>query len=98
MRRALQEYRILGIQTTIPFHQELMSHPRFVAGEFDTTFVERGLTLVEDKLEQHLRTVAIAAALLAHDDRSQTGTTVVPADRKRMSNWKFSGRWRIQQR
>jgi acetyl/propionyl-CoA carboxylase alpha subunit len=97
MRRALQEYRILGIKTTIPFHQELMNHPLFIAGEFDTTFVERGFTLVEEKLEQHLRTVAIAAALLAHEDRSQMQTPVVPTDqqRVRMSNWRSSGRWRM---
>jgi acetyl/propionyl-CoA carboxylase alpha subunit len=95
MRRALQEYRILGIKTTIPFHQELMNHPRFIAGEFDTTFVERGFTLVEEKLEQHLRTVAIAAALLAYDNRTQRRTAVVRADRRRGSDWKFSGRWRM---
>jgi len=95
MRRALEEYRILGIKTTIPFHQELMGHPRFIAGEFDTTFVEQGFTLVENKLEQHLRTVAIAAALLDHDDRNQIRTPIVRADRKRVSNWKFSGRWRV---
>jgi acetyl-CoA carboxylase biotin carboxylase subunit len=95
MRRALEEYRIMGIKTTIPFHQELMSNPRFIAGEFDTTFVERGFTLVEEKLEQHLRTVAIAAALLAHQEQRQAPAPVARPRQRAMSNWKFSGRWRM---
>lgn len=41
MRRALQELRIEGLPTTIPLHQEILAHPAFVAGEVDTTFVER---------------------------------------------------------
>jgi acetyl-CoA carboxylase biotin carboxylase subunit len=95
MRRALDEYRILGIKTTIPFHQELMNNPRFIAGEFDTTFVEQGFTLVEEKLEQNLRTVAIAAALLAHQDRGRVHVPAAPSGPQRMPNWKFSGRWRM---
>ena len=95
MRRALEEYRIVGIKTTIPFHQELMNNPRFVAGEFDTTFVEQGFTLVEEKLEQDLRTVAIAAALLAEQERHRVRTPAAPSSQQRTPNWKFSGRWRM---
>jgi acetyl-CoA carboxylase biotin carboxylase subunit len=95
MRRALDEYRIMGIKTTIPFHQELMGNARFIAGEFDTTFVEQGFTLVEEKLEQNLRTVAIATALLAHHERQQRQTRIVPSSRQRMTNWKISGRWSV---
>ncbi len=95
MRRALDEYRIMGNKTTIPFHQELMNNARFIAGEFDTTFVEQGFTLVEEKLEQNLRTVAIAAALLAHHDRNRVQKTVVPSGQQRTPNWKISGRWRM---
>jgi acetyl-CoA carboxylase biotin carboxylase subunit len=39
MRRALDEFVIEGIQTTIPFHRQLMDDPRFQAGEFDTGFL-----------------------------------------------------------
>ena len=95
MRRALDEYRIMGIKTTIPFHQELMNDPRFIAGQFDTTFVEEGFTLVEQKLEEHLKVVAIATTLLTHHRRNQTRATIVPTSRQRMSNWQMSGRWRV---
>ena len=36
MRRALSEYRILGLKTNIPFHLQLMDSTRFIAGAFDT--------------------------------------------------------------
>jgi acetyl-CoA carboxylase biotin carboxylase subunit len=36
MRRALEEYRLLGVKTNIPFHQRIMDSHRFMAGLFDT--------------------------------------------------------------
>jgi acetyl-CoA carboxylase biotin carboxylase subunit len=33
MRRALDEFRIEGIKTTIPFHKQLISHPLFIKGD-----------------------------------------------------------------
>jgi pyruvate carboxylase len=39
MRRALREYKISGVKTTINFHREVMKHPDFVSGEYDTNFV-----------------------------------------------------------
>lgn len=40
MRRALDEFFIEGINTTIPFHRQLMDHPDFVAGNYTTKFME----------------------------------------------------------
>lgn len=39
MRRALQEYAIDGVKTTIPFHREIMANPDFCAGRFTTDFI-----------------------------------------------------------
>ncbi|HZS76721.1 MAG TPA: acetyl-CoA carboxylase biotin carboxylase subunit [Ktedonobacteraceae bacterium] len=39
MRRALDEYQILGVSTTIPFARWLMDNPRFNAGDFSTDFI-----------------------------------------------------------
>ena len=39
MRRALFEYHILGVRTTLPFARWLMEHPRFIAGDMSTDFV-----------------------------------------------------------
>jgi acetyl-CoA carboxylase biotin carboxylase subunit len=63
MRRALEEFRILGVRTNIPFHQQLLDSHRFIAGQFDTRFVEERFQLeqpgqVEGKM-------ALIAAVLA---------------------------------
>lgn len=39
MRRALDEFIIEGIKTTLPFHQKLLQHPKFVEGDFHTGFL-----------------------------------------------------------
>ncbi len=41
MLRALDEFVLEGVPTTIPFHKELLQHPAFIRGEIDTHFVER---------------------------------------------------------
>ncbi|MGG0823015.1 acetyl-CoA carboxylase biotin carboxylase subunit [Paenibacillus turicensis] len=40
MKRALAEFAIEGIHTTIPFHQKLLEHPAFLSGNFDIKFLE----------------------------------------------------------
>ncbi|MDI6050931.1 MAG: acetyl-CoA carboxylase biotin carboxylase subunit [Flavobacterium sp.] len=40
MRRALDEFVIEGIKTTIPFHRQLMDDPRYIAGEYTTAFMD----------------------------------------------------------
>ena len=40
MARALEEFYIEGIKTTIPFHQKLMAHPDFKSGKYTTKFLE----------------------------------------------------------
>jgi acetyl-CoA carboxylase biotin carboxylase subunit len=41
MKRALDEFIIEGIRTTIPFHKKVFSHQDFISGEFNTGFVEK---------------------------------------------------------
>ncbi len=41
MARALGEYDVRGIKTTIPFFRWLLADPDFQAGRFDTTFIDR---------------------------------------------------------
>ena len=40
MKRALEEFVIEGIKTTIPFHQKLMEHPDYIEGNYTTKFME----------------------------------------------------------
>jgi acetyl-CoA carboxylase biotin carboxylase subunit len=41
MRRALDEFIIEGVNTTIPFHKKVLTHPDFISGNFTTNFIEK---------------------------------------------------------
>ena len=41
MKRAIDEYSILGVETTLPFCRFVMTHPEFISGNFDTGFIEK---------------------------------------------------------
>ena len=48
LRRALDEFVVEGVPTTIPFHRRVMDHPEFIEGKFDTGCVERFLRGAEN--------------------------------------------------
>jgi acetyl-CoA carboxylase biotin carboxylase subunit len=79
MRRALTEYRIAGVKTTIPFHLGLMDTPRFQWGQFDTRFLEDYSPPVTDDIEEKRQVAAIASAMLLHR-RSQQVVSIGQAD------------------
>ena len=41
MKRALDEFIVEGIKTTIPFHKKVFNHPDFIKGNFNTDFIEK---------------------------------------------------------
>jgi len=93
MARALSEYEVLGIRTTIPFFLWLMRQPDYLEGRFDTTYLDRLLAsrrgetfgAISGKDEQ---TIAMAAALDAWM-RASAGTPVAAASR---SAWTLAAR------
>ena len=94
MRRALEEYRIVGVRTNIPFHQTMMDSHRFMAGQYDTRFVEERFSM-EDAGEgkaDHVETAAILATLVAHQE-AERSATIVNRNERDTSNWKWVGRW-----
>jgi acetyl/propionyl-CoA carboxylase alpha subunit len=93
MRRALSEYRIMGVYTSIPFHQTLLDSTRFLAGQFDTSFVEERFSMRgEDDSDRRPEIAAILATLAAHSVR-QKAAQIVRRDSRDLSNWKWVGRW-----
>jgi len=66
MRRALDEFRLSGIKTTIPFHIKMMNHARFQAGQLDTTFLENHFDMSEVVSSEYEKIAAIAATIKAH--------------------------------
>jgi acetyl-CoA carboxylase biotin carboxylase subunit len=99
MRRALEEYRILGVKTNIPFHQNIMGSHRFIAGYFDTRFVEERFSM--DEMEEGKETLpdiaSIMATLVSHRE-SQQAAQIVRRAKRDTSNWKWVGRWERMQR
>ncbi len=69
MHRALNDYIISGVETTIPFCRFVMEHPAFTSGKFDTHFAEKYFS--HEKLQGHNKAeeeiAAVAAALVASE-------------------------------
>ena len=92
MRRALSEYRIMGVNTNIPFHQSLIDSHRFLAGSFDTSFVEERFEIERREASLQPELAAIMATLVAHRQR-QHAAQIVQGNARDVSNWKWYGRW-----
>jgi acetyl-CoA carboxylase biotin carboxylase subunit len=93
MRRALEEYKIVGVRTNIPFHQNLMDSHRFMAGQFDTRFVEERFSINKDSgNDEQAAIAAIIATLVAHQ-QAQRATHILKHGERDSSNWKRYGRW-----
>jgi acetyl-CoA carboxylase biotin carboxylase subunit len=91
LRRALFEYEIAGIQTTIPFFQRVLDHADFVAGRIDTRFVDRVLAeglLAEEEPSRETELAAMLAAAL-EASRQASPRALVDAGR---SAWRTAGR------
>lgn len=88
MRRAVGEYRVLGIRTTLPFFQRVLSHPDFLAGRYDVGFVAR-LMAEPPAPDPALEEMAVvAAALRAYRDRRARAT---PRPDASPSPWRRAG-------
>jgi len=57
MRRSLVEFVITGVPTTIPFHQKIFEHPDFLAGDYDTSFIETRFRLPAENDEKTSMTI-----------------------------------------
>ena len=94
MRRALNEYRIGGIKTSIPFHQEIMDSTEFIWGTFDTSFLEnRRVGEQSVPLEDNAQIAAVAAVLTAHEEGRKAIHIQHTTHGKSTQNlWKLAGR------
>ncbi len=91
MRRALEEYKIVGVKTNIPLHQHLLNSHRFMGGQFDTRFLEERFQM-DDGGAQRPEIAAILATLAAHR-RGQKAAQIVRRGDRDTSNWKWVGRY-----
>src|SRR6266513_2800414 len=68
MARALAEYKVVGVRTTIPVLMQIVRHPDFGAGRLSTGFLDRILPEVR-RSAGALRSIALIAAVLAEYER-----------------------------
>jgi acetyl/propionyl-CoA carboxylase alpha subunit len=86
MSRAISDYKIVGIQTTLPFGAFVMKHPSFISGNFDTHFVPKHYksNLLESPSDQEKMIAAWYVSKLFSEYKS-TSTSKMHSDQ---SNWK----------
>jgi acetyl/propionyl-CoA carboxylase alpha subunit len=92
MARALQEFLVLGVQTSIPLHRWLVTHPSFRVGDVDTGWLERTWSpaCAAEVADTDLETAALAAALLAEQRPSIAAPT--SPDGVQRSAWRQAAR------
>jgi acetyl/propionyl-CoA carboxylase alpha subunit len=91
MKRALREYRIVGIKTNIPFHMRVFENTPFIAGHFDTSFIDENMENITAPREAYIEPAA--AAVLLHHQRRQKAIVMPAPDGVGQENaWKRTGR------
>lgn len=109
MRRALDEYRVVGVRTTLPFARWLMDHPRYIDGDFSTDFIaeewgdngrSQDAGSPEDVEVTHEQVAALVGALLMHEQEQdeQMRRHPVSEGRDESSRWRLAGRMEVLRR
>ena len=96
MKRALGECTIRGIKTSIPFHILVLNNPKFVLGDYDTTFIDNVLGKIVYK-KQYYDVAAISSVIgkILKKER----TTVATAKREFGINpWKLANRLKMMKK
>jgi acetyl-CoA carboxylase biotin carboxylase subunit len=92
MLRALREYVVVGIQTNIPFHLQLLTDKRFLAGEFHTGWLEQEFTMASPDGHPDERAALLFAAVLTHA-RKRRPLAIEPGGGD-VGGWRAAGRGR----
>jgi len=92
LEQALREFQITGIKTTIPFLLRVLEHPAFLAGEYDTNFVDRHMDELHDEGEGRNRRAAAIAAVLFAKQRAEARRPVTANGGAGPSPWTLAGR------
>jgi acetyl-CoA carboxylase biotin carboxylase subunit len=89
MMRALEEYQIYGIKTTIPFFKRILQHPKFLAGDTNTHFIQDLEKDQERESPAEEIAAVIAAGIKSYLDAQALDTA---GCRRRQEGWKTQGR------
>ncbi len=95
MKRALYEYKISGVKTSIKFLERIMNNPDFAAGIYNTGFIEKHYDELMKKsvsLDLDGENMAIITALIDYQDKINKLTEAIPQQQHYNSQWKNFGR------
>src|SRR5262249_37219988 len=91
MRRALAEYQIAGVRTTLPFFRGVMADEEFIAGKLDTGLIARFFERASaGNKDSEISDLAVIAATLAYSKRTSSKSTIAP--NRKLSPWVMSVR------
>lgn len=89
MKRALREYQIHGIKTTIPFHRLVMENEKFKNGDYNTTFIDNVLGKIKYKKKNY----EIAAIAVVIKKRMKEMRILISDEKvESVSSWKLAAR------
>ena len=95
LRRALDEYEVGGIKTTLPFFREIVRDEEFLQGKLDTGFIGRfneRRANVSQTQDQYADLAAIVSAAHYMELQKQQSSFAMKSDAERESRWKILGR------
>jgi acetyl-CoA carboxylase biotin carboxylase subunit len=94
MKRALTEYVVTGVKTTIPFHIRVMNNKHFIEGNFDTNFIDKVFFKEEEERElKHGNVAVITAAIQVFLEERKRAMAQKPVEGAGpVSMWKYSTR------
>lgn len=95
-KRALKEYSIRGIKTSIPFHILVMDTPEFVKGEYDTTFIDKVLGKIEYK--KHYYEIAAISSAIGQILKEKRATVSTVKKDLGINPWKLSSRLKMMRK
>ncbi|MEE9288228.1 MAG: acetyl-CoA carboxylase biotin carboxylase subunit, partial [Bacteroidota bacterium] len=88
MKRALEEYQVSGVETTVPFCLYVMDHPDFQAGTYDTGFVEHRFQVDSVAREDALTVVAAVSSACLAEWENRASVVLPGFDGKTKSRWR----------
>ena len=97
LKRALSEFVVKGIKTSIPFHQMVMRHPIFLEGKYDTGFIDEHMggtfeAAQDDEAERVAYTMAAIAAYRAEKSKASRAAAASQDVGDSEAQWRDAGR------
>jgi acetyl-CoA carboxylase biotin carboxylase subunit len=98
MRRALKEFVVKGIKTSIPFHRVVLENPRFLSGHFDTSFIDteilpgKNTLLPPDPQEKEVAIMLAGIAAFRRDRELAARAQSAHGSTASASGWRLAGR------